>query len=362
MGIMDPAQMTGRRCFQCETENPLEQPFCGNCGAALVLSEYISGQVSKELANAIRDRDILETESAIRVFERAWGWANLVMRILGVALALVVAVILTLAGWVGWKEFDLVKTADNAKQSIEGTATKSIGEINTASNQAIDATRTFSTNTVQLSNDVQKSATQTKAELRSEATSVRSDVAKSESELEAVKKLQPEFDSMRAQLGKATSELAAQQKVISSSEEFVKHVFSTHITYMFAFTIYNPNVVVIPAPQGAKNSIVYMLVPDTPIDGTMQLQWGVFVQPPGSYIHIHNLILFFWGDPPEELKNNTLAVSFFPDKSDKETIKALTVRDGRVYADDQPLPKFGQPDPDFRGNKWMTVQGQPVKQ
>ena len=44
-----------------------------------------------------------------------------------------------------------------------------------------------------------------------------------------------------------------------------------------------------------------------------------------------------------------LAVSYFPDKSDKEIIKALTIRDGRVYADDQPMPKFGQADPDFKG-------------
>jgi hypothetical protein len=149
--------------------------------------------------------------------------------------------------------------------------------------------------------------------------------------------------------------------VISSSEEFVKQVFSTHITYMFAFENFvQPNAVVIPAPQGVKNSIVMMLVPDSPIQGTLQLQYKIFVQPAGSYFQIRNLIIFFWGDPPQNLKTDGLAVSFFPDKSDKETIKALAVRDGRVYADDQPFPKFGQPDPDWKGTKWMPLPQQPA--
>jgi hypothetical protein len=98
-----------------------------------------------------------------------------------------------------------------------------------------------------------------------------------------------------------------------------------------------------------------MLVPDTPIDGTLQLQYKVTVQPSYSYFHIHNLIIFFWGDPADNLKLEPLVVSYFPDKGDKDTINALTVRDGRVYADDQPLPKYGQPDPDFKGNMWMEI-------
>jgi hypothetical protein len=362
--------MAEKRCFQCETENPPEHSFCGNCGAALVLKDYIAGQVSRELVSAVRDRDILEKESAIRVFERAWGWAELVTKVLTLPVVLVIA----LLAWLGWKEFNLSKSAQAAKEQIESTANiartninqasaRSIAEVQSESAKAIAANRESAGNAIRLSNDVKVTASKTQNELKTEASSVRTEVVKSESELESIHKLQPEFDSMRAQLGKATSDLAAQQTVISNSEDFVKHVFSTHATYLFGFnTFIQPNVVVIPAPKGVKNSTVLMLVPDTPIDGTMQLQWGVYVQPPGSYVHVHNLIIFYWGDPPEELKNNTLAVSFFPDKSDKETIKALTVRDGRVYADDQPMPKFGQPDAEWKGNKWMPfIQNQPAK-
>jgi len=59
----------------------------------------------------------------------------------------------------------------------------------------------------------------------------------------------------------------------------------------------------------------------------------------------------------ENLERKPLPVSYFPDKSDKELIHSLLERDGRVFADDEPLPKFDQPDPDFKGNKWIPSQG-----
>jgi hypothetical protein len=334
-------------------ENVPEQSSCGNCGAALVLKDYITAQVSKELATTIRDRDVLETDSAVKVFERAFRWAKLTFGIFTGAVGLVLVVVLALSGW---RASDFLKAVDVAKDAVVKSSAQSIGEVQKASKEAIDANHKAATNAIQLSRDMKNTASQTTTDLKGQAASVRNEVTKSKTELEAVHRLQPEFEVMRAQLGKATSDLAAQQKVISSSEEFVKKVFSTHATYIFGFKDFDKsNAVVIPASQGTKNTVVYMLVPNAPIDGTLQLQYKIYVQPPGSYIHIHNLILFFWGDPADNLKTDTLAVSFFPDNSDKETIKALTVRDGRVYADDQPLPKFGQPDPDWKGNKWMPL-------
>jgi hypothetical protein len=347
-----------RRCFQCEQDNPPGQRFCGNCGAALTLREFISRQVTEGVASAVRDRDILETESSIRVFERAWGWAT---KIGGIASAIVAAIIV----FVGFKAYDLRTTTEKAKQtvadtadttrkSIDATSAQSVHEIRAASKEAIDANQVSAANAKQLSSDLKVTAAHTKSELSGEASSVRQEVATSQVQLDEVKKLQPEFDVMRGQLGKATTELAAQQKVISSSEDFVKHVFSSHVTYMFSFPSFvQPKAVIIPAPSGAKNSTVYMLLPVTPMDGTIQLQYKIFLQPPNSYFHVHNLIVFFWGDPPDNLKQDTLSISLFPDTSDKETIKALTVQDGRVFADGEPLPKFNVPDPDFKGSKWF---------
>jgi hypothetical protein len=103
-----------------------------------------------------------------------------------------------------------------------------------------------------------------------------------------------------------------------------------------------------------------MLLPSAPISGTLQLQYHIFVQPPGSYVNIHNLIIFSCSDPADNLKQKPMSVSYFPDSSDKDLIHTLSEHDGRVFADDQPMPKANQPDPDFKGNKWMRFGPPPA--
>ena len=245
----------------------------------------------------------LSRQMPVEIFEKAWGWAKLTAE----SLLIPVIAVVTLLGWLGWREFSLSNAAANAQQQIEATAktargditqasAQSIGEVQRESAKAIGASHNSEEAAGKLSTDLKNTASKTKTELKNEASDVRTEVDKSKAELTEVHKLQPEFDTMRGQLMKATSDLAAQQKVISSSEDFVKHVFSTHVTYMFAFKEFvQPNAIVIPATKSGQNSTVMMLVPDTPIDGTLQLQYKIFAQPPGSYFHIHNLILFFWG-------------------------------------------------------------------
>jgi hypothetical protein len=246
----------------------------------VVLKEFIARQVTESVAGAVRDRDILETESSIRIFERVWGWAS---KIGAVVIAVVAGILLFL----GFQASDLRKTIATAKQTvtdsadatrknIDVTSAQSVQGIQKASREAIAANQASAANATQLSSNLKATAAQTKSELKGEAALVRQEVATSQNQLEAVSKLQPEFDAMRGQLGKATTDLAEQQKVISSSEAFVKHVFSSHQTYMFSFPSFvQPNAVIVPAP-------------------TVQLQYKIFLQPPNSYFHIHNLIIFFW--------------------------------------------------------------------
>ena len=371
-----------RKCFQCEAENSPELSFCGRCGAALLLKDFVSQQVSKELATAVRDRDMLETESAIRVFERAWGWANLVGRIVGVTLGVAIAIIITLAGWVGWRDIDFSKTTESAKQSVITTANRtsdeikqtssaSVADIQKAARNAIEADRQSAEDAAHLSKGMQRAALQTRSELKGEAASVRSEVSQTKTELDAIKTLQPEFNKMRSQLAETTAELETQRKTLASSEEFVKQVFSTHVSYQFTFpkkwddknasnspdTPFIVNSVNVKGlahhTGGATSTVVYMLVPYTPIDGTLQLQFQISVQPPESYFFVHNLIVFFWGDAPETLGNHPLNVSFYPDKSDKEIIKTISFHGERVFADDQPMPMYRDDDPNFTGNKWI---------
>jgi hypothetical protein len=60
---------------------------------------------------------------------------------------------------------------------------------------------------------------------------------------------------------------------------------------------------------------VFLLLASTPIQGTLQLQQQVAVQPPNSYFSIHNLVVFFWGDPASGLEQKPLSVSYFPAKA-----------------------------------------------
>jgi hypothetical protein len=346
--------MTTKRCFQCEKENPPEQTFCGHCGASLVLKDYITAQVSKAVAESPRDRESLIKADAVEVFEKAWGWAKLTAEILLIPVLAVV----TLLGWLGWREFNLSKAAANAQQQIKGTANKARGDISQASaksisdvqqesGKAIEANHISSANAAKLTQDLNNTASQTKGELKSEASDVRAEVSKSKLELQEVHKLQPEFDTMRSQLTKAASDLAAQQKVISSSEDFVKHVFSSHVTYIFTFpTLVQPNhSVALPLQQGGKNSVILMLLPNTPINGTLQLQWGIFVEPLTAYFSFHNLMVFFFPDKPTYLADTPLLVSLFPDTGDKKLFKTLEMKDGIAYIDGQPLPNVDHPDP-----------------
>jgi hypothetical protein len=108
--------------------------------------------------------------------------------------------------------------------------------------------------------------------------------------------------------------------------------------------------------------IVFLLLKETPIQNTIQLRYHVFTQQPNTYlVLVHNLIVFFWGEPAANLTNKQISVSYFPDRSDKELIHSISEHDGRWYADDQPLPKIGQPDLDFKGNKWMPLVSSPSK-
>ena len=55
-----------------------------------------------------------------------------------------------------------------------------------------------------------------------------------------------------------------------------------------------------------------------------------------------NLVLFFWDDPVPSLKAKTLSVSYFPDKGNKSKLTGIIEKDGRVFVDGEPFPKFGR--------------------
>jgi hypothetical protein len=360
-----------KQCFQCGNDNPADHAFCGNCGSPLTLNDYISRKVKDQLSDSIQNRDVLEMDSSIKVFKQAWDWIKL---IIGVAVGLLV---LTGAGVI-WKASDFWSGVEVAKQSVVNTSKNSSDEIARSTSRfqqeiskQLDvgkaAIKTASSEAARQSQAFKTTTLQTQAENARQATSLRHDIESSRKELQAASKFEPEMDNLRKQLAQANSDIQAQQKALSSSEAFVKSVFGSHVIQYFSFKLNagtartidlkNRYAVIPPTTPQAKNTVVLMLVDATPIEGTLQLQQRVAVQPPNSFFNVHNLVIFFWGDAPSGLEQQPLSVSYFPDKSDTDIIHSLSEHDGRVFADDQPLPKFGETDPDFKGNKWMNAQG-----
>jgi hypothetical protein len=358
---------TPKPCYQCGADNP-DQRFCGSCGSPLVLGEYIAVRVKDQLTNAIRDRDVLEMDSSIKVFEKALSWMKLIF---GIAIGLLILA----GGGVLWKVSDLWSSVDKAKQSVTQTATSSrddIGRVTSQSRQdvttALDAgkatIKAAADDAARQSREMKNATVQSRTEMSQETASFRSDLDASRQQLQAASKIQPEMASLQEQLTKATDEIQVQRKVLSSSEDFAKSVFSSHVTDIFA--IGQPPkdryAVVPPSTSYMKNTVVFLLLNKAPIQGTLQVQFYISLEPPNSYFQLfHNLIIFFWGDPPDNLQQKPLSVSYFPDTSDNELIHSLSQHDGRVWADDQPLPKFNEPDPDFKGNKWIPLQPSPAK-
>lgn len=354
-----PPETVFKRCYKCEHVNP-EQSFCGVCGSPLVLDDFITAKVNDRLTDAIRDRDVLETESSIKVFEKALGWMKLLFWVATVALAIVGVV-------VGYKAWDFSEGIEKAKQSVSEAAKKSADDISKSLDAAKTDIKVASDNAVKQSRSIEATADQSKTEISKKTDSFRADLDASRHQLQAASDLQPQIEKLQNKLAQTNADVEAQKKLLSNSQDFVKSIFATHRTDIF-FGL--PQLrgaptgryAIVPPSNGSGNTIVLLLLSATPIPGTLQLQYHVFAQQPNTYgVLAHNLVIYFWGEAAANLEGKQLTASYFADLSDKEIIHSLSEHDGRWFADDEPLPKFGQPDPDWKGNKWMPLSQPPAK-
>src|SRR6185312_14903305 len=129
---------TSKLCHSCGSSNSTSQSFCGSCGSPLSLEDFIAKRVSENVATAIRDRNVLETESSIRVFERAWGWVKIVGTIAAALLVLVGA-------GVTWKVSDWWRAVDSAKIAVTETANTARQQIHSSSTVSLNSIRKAST-------------------------------------------------------------------------------------------------------------------------------------------------------------------------------------------------------------------------
>jgi hypothetical protein len=359
-----PSDLVSKKCYKCEHVNP-EQAFCGVCGSPLVLDDFITTRVNERLTDAIRDRDVLETQSSIKVFEKAFGWLKILFWVVTVPFVIVSAVL-------GYQAWNFSKGIESAKQSVTDAARKSDAEVSAASSQskqdisnslnaAKSDIKTASDNAIRQSQSMQAQAIQSKAEISRNTASFRADVDVSRHQLQAAADLQPQIEQLRTKLAQTNADVEAQKKLLSNSQDLVKSIFATHRFDVFVGLPQHQGApqgryAIIPPPNGAPGTtIVLLLLTATPLPNTLQLQYHVFAQQPTTYFMIaHNLVIFFWGESAANLENKQMSASYFADLSDTEIIHSLSEHDGRWFADDQPLQKYGQPDPDWKGNKWTS--------
>jgi hypothetical protein len=331
-----------KTCFQCEQENP-DQSFCGGCGASLELRDYVNASIRAQIDT--RDRNRLESDAAMRVFERVFNWVKIVLIIIGFVAALG---IWKASDW--WSSVNAAKKAvtessNKARDDVQNAVKVATGKINTSASQASQQSQLFSAY-----------AANAEADLSKQSNGLKRDVDNTRQQIASASALQPQMTEMQKELKTATDQMREQQRAISSSEEFVKKVFSSHRIDLYTVGHEPPTkLVTLPPTASNKNSIVAFLLSNSPIRETLQLQYRVFAQPPDSFTTIHNIVIFSWGEPLANLNDQQLSASYFPDKSDTEIIKALRVENGRIFADGEPLPLFNQADPGFKGNKWMSA-------
>lgn len=345
------------KCFQCSSANPA-QAYCGNCGSPLDLAAFIRNRVDVELQQKTQMRDLVERESAVRIFEKAYGWAKM-------AAGVAVVVVLPLAAIGIYKWSDLFSTINSAKQNVSRSAAdaeKAVLNVATRERRAIESASTESQrNLLQISSEstregkaVVESALSARRQIAHETLQAQNAIEGLQEQLQTASKLQPEMLSIR-------DELTRHQKVLSSSQEFVRDIFKSHHTeYFDATRSPSARYRILPRKNG-QGATVYILLDQTPIAETLDLQFHIYSQPHGSYIAIHNLVVFSWGDPDANLKTHPLVATYFPDDLDHEAIKSLSEEAGRIYADGEPLPRFGEVDASFVGNKWTNVVNNPAK-
>jgi hypothetical protein len=199
---------------------------------------------------------------------------------------------------------------------------------------------------VEQGNAAAAAATAARVEIFNGTADVRKKVGEINKQVEAGAKLAPQLASMQEQLER-------QQKVLSSSGEFVRSVFSSHqVDFFTPDQAATPRYRILPRVSG-QGASVYLLLGKQPIRETLELKYHIFSQPENSYFSVKNLVIFSWGDAAESVKTHQISLSYFPNLSEKDLIKGLSEKDGRVYADGEPLPRIGEPDPAFKGNRWI---------
>jgi hypothetical protein len=171
---------------------------------------------------------------------------------------------------------------------------------------------------------------------------------KAEAAADALEALTAEAERDRTRIADAlrqTTEL--QQRLVDLSRripgvgDLIKGAFTSQRTEYFRDQHTPPARMQILARKRDSDVAVLLLLDGRPIPKSVELQYGTAVQPKHSFLVCNNLIVFLWSDNAQLLRNGDLSVTYTADSTSSRTIKALRRKDGRVYADEQPFPLYG---------------------
>ena len=333
-------------CPRCNTPSPEGKSYCADCGTPLnpsliYLQEFVKNQIKESVDAKFKDQKFVEMETSQAVVERIYGWSKLFAYFIAIPLALLL-VGFSIAGITKYEDFKTL--VRGAEEQIKPRLEQAKASAEAAKEQADEA-----------QHKAEEAKTIVESELRS-ASGVSDKVqtlSTKFSELEKQTSLQMRGANERAdkqvtELDKkveaATKDIAEQQRKLASTNELVKSLFSKGRTEYFDTKTANARVVALPM---GTDTLVLLLLAQTPIRETLEIKSHVFSQPKGSYSVLRGNVVFFrWGDLLATLKQYPLEVSYVPDTTDTAPVfKALSVKGNDVYADDELIMSAPPPPP-----------------
>lgn len=323
------------RCPNCSAESANGKKFCADCGAPLApldVAQQVRAEVGKALSERVKDRHAAEVEIFESVLERLFKYAKW----FSAAIALPLSLFLGGLAFFGWKKVHDINTlAARVDKEVKPKVDSALRDASSASHSAAQAKQTAE----QVTSDVNKqlaSAHQVTAKVEDLSAKVsKLEDTTTEKVNIASARIESQVKNVDQRVSDAQTQINEQQKKLTDTGELLQSMFSNSRLEEFSDAMIGRYLI----REGNNRRVVFMLLREVPYPQSVQLQWFVSTQPRNSYVVMNNLVIFFWGDAAESLKQHPLLVNYVADTSSKEQpFKGLHIEKDVVFADGFALP------------------------
>jgi hypothetical protein len=324
-----------QKCPVCNAASNAGKKYCADCGAPLTSTDYrqvIHAEVTGFLADHLKDRHVVEIELCESVVGRLEKWTKW----FGWGVALPVALILGGLTFFGFEKVHdiniLAAKVDNeVKPKVEGA----MRDADEASKNANQAKLTSEQVVIDVNNQLMSARGVT---AKVEELSVKVAALESQTTTKvtsATKRIEQQVNEVDQRVSDAQARISETEQKLTDTGELVKSLFASSRVEEFDETMVGHYIV----REGNNRRVIYMLLKEIPIPQSVQLQFYISTEPRNSYFTINNVVIFFWGDPPEVLKQHPLLVSYTADPNAKEKpFHTLEIRKDLIFADSVQLP------------------------